>query len=244
MYSITSKKFVGLLKLARMYEVGLLYPSSTEHLPNIFDRFYQVESVDTRAQEGTGISLALLRERVQLHHGTITVDSSPGSCPGAGDRPHAQRCDDAYLAKPFHKEELLIQVQNLIELRRQLQARYRDPDALAPTEDPAIQMEDAFIRQLTGLIETHLSDETFRVPQICRAIGMSQAQLYRKIKALTGQSAGIFVRSVRLRKALHLLRTSSLNVSEVAYEVGFKSPVYFSQMFRQTFGESPSDIRK
>lgn len=352
---------------------------SAEHLPHIFDRFYQVDGVDTRAQEGTGIGLALVQELVRLHHGTIDVDSTPG----AGTRfivrlpigkahlqaseiaeevppqalnismvgsllqtqtwalptveaqeelpqllivednfdmrsyirqslePHFRiveaangrlgldfaleqvpdlilsdvmmpemdglelcrqvkadprtshipvilltakadvenriegltRGADVYLAKPFHREELLIHVQNLIELRRQLHARYRDPDALAPTEDPDIQMEDAFIRQLTGLIETHLSDETFRVPQICRAIGMSQAQVYRKIKALTGQSAGNFVRSIRLRKALHLLRTSSLNVSEVAYEVGFSDPAYFSRTFKEEFGMSPSEAR-
>ena len=150
---------------------------------------------------------------------------------------------DAYLTKPFHKEELLIRLQKLVELRQRLQSRYATPGLLPLANDAALQIEDAFLRKVQQVVEAHLDDADFRVAGLCKALAISQPQLYRKIKALTGKSISVYIRSIRLHKAKSLLMTTDMNVSEVAYHVGFTSPAYFSKMFVQEFNYSPSERR-
>jgi AraC-like DNA-binding protein len=78
---------------------------------------------------------------------------------------------------------------------------------------------------------------------LCRKIGLGRSQLHNKLKALTGQSTSIYIRAIRLEKAKELLRMTDLNISEVAYEVGFRTPLYFTQVFTEEAGLSPSGFR-
>ena len=80
--------------------------------------------------------------------------------------------------------------------------------------------------------------------QLSQSLGMSRSQVFRKVKALTGQSPSVFVRAVRLERAKELLQTTDLNVTEVAYEVGFSTPAYFSDAFLEAFGVRPSEFRR
>jgi len=157
-----------------------------------------------------------------------------------------KRGADAYLAKPFHREELLVTLQNLLELRRKLQVKYAElpvapiipvPSSLIP--DP----EDVFLEKIRAIVEKNLSDADFEMPQLERALAMSRSQIFRKVKALTGKSPSLFIRSIRLHRAKELLATSQMNVSEVAYETGFSSPVYFSNAYLEEFGVRPSEER-
>ena len=153
-----------------------------------------------------------------------------------------ERGADAYLTKPFEQKELLVRVKKLLELRLKLQERYR---SLAPLDDTMPPSpEDAFIQKVRNAIEENISDETYGIMHLCRAIGLSRSQLHNKIKALTGLSTSIFIRSIKLNKAKYLLENSDLNVSEVAYEVGFKNANYFSTLYLEEFGENPSKTRK
>ncbi|MCB9301907.1 MAG: response regulator [Lewinellaceae bacterium] len=155
---------------------------------------------------------------------------------------------DAYLAKPFDRDELLARMDNLIELRAQLQARYRDlsflfqPQHKLPEQD--IHPDEAFLHELHRVIDDKLSDPTFNIPQLCEQIGMSRALLYKKFKALTGQSVADFIRRVRLHKARQLLQTTELNISQVAMDVGFKNLSTFSRNFTKEFGVNPREIRR
>ena len=149
---------------------------------------------------------------------------------------------DDYLAKPFDRGELLARMSNLILLRRQLHARYASL-APAPTSDPDLQMEDAFLQKIRAVVEAHLSDTDFEMPQLERALGMSRSQIFRKVRALTGRSPSLYMRSVRLHRAKELLQTTRMSVSEIAYEVGFATPAYFSTAFQEEFGAPPSAIR-
>jgi CheY-like chemotaxis protein len=147
---------------------------------------------------------------------------------------------DAYLAKPFDKDELLVRIDKLIELRVMLQERYRDMRFLFENNhfgEP--HPEDRFMREVQRLIESHMSDPEFGVPQLCNALGMSRSQCYKKFKALTGQHLADFIRRVRLHKARQLFETTDLNVSEVAAEAGFRNLSAFSRSFKREFGVSP-----
>ena len=155
-----------------------------------------------------------------------------------------ERGADAYLTKPFNKQELFVRLKNLLKIRKKLQERYGTLEELAPTQEIAFQQEDEFIGKVRSAIEENLDDESFGIVELCRTVAMSRAQLHRKIKALTTISTSHFIRSIRLIKAKELLRTTDLNVSEIAYEVGFSNPKYFSMVFSDEFDQSPSEFRK
>ncbi len=156
---------------------------------------------------------------------------------------------DAYLSKPFEKQELLVRLRKLLELRALLQAKYQSYTSSQsippPTADiaPEADREKEFLQKLILAIEERLSDADLTVPELSRQLAMSDTQLYRKLKAITGKTPSQFVRTVRLQKAMALLKNSGLNVSEIAYEVGFTSPQYFSRMFKEEFGFPPSELR-
>jgi DNA-binding response OmpR family regulator len=157
-----------------------------------------------------------------------------------------KRGADAYLAKPFEPAELLAQVENLIALRRQLQKRYTLVEQLPqmPSTDPELALEDAFVLKIRELVNEHIQNEEFDIPQLSRSLGMSRSQLFRKVKALTGTSPSLLIRSIRLQKAQFLLLNTALTISEVAYEVGFSTPAYFSTAFLEAFGKSPGEWRQ
>ncbi len=154
-----------------------------------------------------------------------------------------RRGADAYLAKPFNPEELLVTLDNLTRLRTLLLARYSSGQMPAPTEDKGLQLEDAFLQKLRAVVNEHLSDADFEMPHLQRKMAMSHSQIFRKTKALTGKSPSQFIRDIRLEKAKELLTSSNLTVSEIAYETGFSSLQYFSDSFFETFGKRPSAMR-
>ncbi|MCO6489321.1 MAG: helix-turn-helix domain-containing protein [Phaeodactylibacter sp.] len=160
-----------------------------------------------------------------------------------------ERGADAYLPKPFYKEELLVRSRKLLELRRTLQAHYLSMAAggtapPAPSGSPAEQVENAFVLQVRAIVEAHLTSVDFTVEQLAREVFMSRSQLHRKLTALTGYSANRFVRYIRLSKARELLKDPSLAISSIAYDSGFTDPVYFARVFKQEFGVTPTEYRR
>ncbi|NND32487.1 MAG: response regulator, partial [Saprospiraceae bacterium] len=150
---------------------------------------------------------------------------------------------DAYLTKPFDKEELVIRIDNLLALRRKLQTFYNNLELAQPIDSSTLTKEEHFLQELQQTIEENLSNENFSISYLCRKMAMSRSQLHNKLKALTGLSASHFIRAIRLEKAKKYLQDSDLNISEVAYEVGFRTPVYFTQVFTEEVGVSPSRYR-
>ena len=153
---------------------------------------------------------------------------------------------DAYLIKPFNKEELLIRLKKLIEVRKALQKRYSETIRILKPQKPKTEptLEDVFLQKLIKVILDRLDDPDLAVVHLCRVAKLSNTQVNRKLKALTGKTPSQFIRFIRLQKAMELLQTTDLNISEVAYEVGFNNPNYFSRSFSEEFGFPPSTIRK
>jgi len=150
---------------------------------------------------------------------------------------------DAYLSKPFDKKELLIRIEKIIELRRHLLEKYSSRKHKLKSTLSNDNIEDVFLQKIISAVEKNIDDSHFGTLQVAHAIGMSESQLYRKLKALTGKSTAVFIRTIRLHKARELLTTTSLNVSEIAYETGFSDPAWFSRVFKEEFGVSPNTFR-
>ncbi len=148
---------------------------------------------------------------------------------------------DAYLSKPFHREELEIRIGKLIELRKQLQQRYKSELEEAPG---TIKTSDPFIQKLQEVIESRMEDESFGIPDLCRAVNLGRMQIHRKLKAMVGMPTTQFIQSIRLQKAYQLLKETDLNVSEVAYRVGFSDHSYFTRLFVKKYQITPSEISK
>ncbi|MEM8887427.1 MAG: ATP-binding protein, partial [Bacteroidota bacterium] len=160
-----------------------------------------------------------------------------------------RRGADAYLAKPFIKEELIVRLEQLMERQRRMirhfSAQYPSSSELIEHGmQEAIQQEDIFIQKVRSIIEENYADEDFGLPQLCRKIGMSRSQLYRKMKALIDIPPSDFIRNYRLEQAKILLKTSQLSVSEVAWQVGFKDLSHFSKAYQAMFGVLPSATSK
>ena len=147
---------------------------------------------------------------------------------------------DAYLSKPFHREELEIRLGKLIELRQQLQKRYQ---SFHNHPFSAANREDIFIQKLRTVIEENIEDESFGITELCQAVSLSRMQVHRKLKALTDMPATQFIHTIRLQKAYQLLVETDLNVSEVAFKVGFSDHSYFTKLFVRQFDQTPSELR-
>ncbi len=353
---------------------------SQEELPRVFDRFYQVDASQTREHEGSGIGLALTKELVELHHGTIDVQSEVGkgttftvtlplgsehftseelvaepevaerrdnseqehlvfssseSHEAPDDVPEKKRPSvlivedsadvraymrydlcmeytvleasegvdglrkaqeaipdliisdvmmptmdgfelcakiktdertshipvilltakasgeskiegletgaDDYLTKPFDTRELLVRIRTLIEQRRRLQEKFRREILVQPGDITVTSLDEQLLQRAIDTVEKNISDPAFDTVRMAKDVGMSRMLLNTKLKALTGQPTGEFIRTLRLKRAAQLLQQGYGNVTQVAFAVGFQSLSYFAKTFRKQFGHSPSD---
>ena len=151
---------------------------------------------------------------------------------------------DGYVPKPFSSEELRARMKNLIEGRKKLKEKYSRSLLVKPETVNEPSMEEKFLMRVKAVVEEHLDDEHFSVEELSKKVGMSRAQLHRKLIALTGKSASRFVRNYRLEYAYQLLQSKVGTVSEIAYRVGYSSPAYFTKCFTEDFGISPSQVKK
>ena len=151
---------------------------------------------------------------------------------------------DSYITKPFHSKVLLARIENLLKQRKLLKHLYQGSKE-AEQEIAESHLEDRdkqFLKQLHAIIQKNLSDSEFGVEDIGKQIGLSRVQLYRKVKAMTGSSVVDLLRKARLAKAKRLLESRSMSVSEVAYDVGFSAPSYFTKCFKDVYGMLPGEI--
>lgn len=151
---------------------------------------------------------------------------------------------DDYVVKPFHLPILSLKVRNLLLSRFSLQEKFKRKISVEPLEMSIRSPDEQLLQKVLAYVEEHIADSDLKIDKICQSIGLSRAQLYRKMKALTGYSMADLIKEVRLKRAQQLLRDKKFLISEVAYMVGFNDPEYFRKSFKGRYGYSPSEYAK
>lgn len=150
---------------------------------------------------------------------------------------------DSYITKPFSGQVLLSRIENLLRSRIMLRSVFAGDKQETEEEEKLNEADKTFVGRLRTAIQDNLGDSEFSVERLGEEIGLSRVQLYRKVKALTGQTPVELLRKARLTKARQLLEKTEKSVSEIAYEVGFTSPSYFNKCFKDEFDINPSSLR-
>lgn len=151
---------------------------------------------------------------------------------------------DAYMEKPFSLDHLAAQIDNLLKNRETLYKTYLDKPYTPPTTLAMSPVDDIFLQKLNNYIDDNLTNQALNVEMIANEMGMSNSSLYRKVKGISNLSPIDFIRIARLKKAVQMMQSGEKQVSEIAYQVGFSSPAYFSTCFQKQYGKSPSEFMK
>ena len=150
---------------------------------------------------------------------------------------------DAFLSKPFNIDELMMLCANLIENRILIKSRYN----ILEKDIKSINIkanDELFLERLIKVINENLSNVDFTVENLADEVGISRVQLHRKLKDLIGVSTSEVIRNLRLQQATILLKDNKVNISQIAYAVGFSNPILFSSTFKKTYGCTPREYRE
>lgn len=147
---------------------------------------------------------------------------------------------DAYLTKPFEKAELLTRIDHLILLRKNMLSKFEKTGIERLLSKNIKNSKTKFLDKIITLIHDHMTNPDFGPVQLAQNLNLSESQLYRKLKATSGKSTALFIRTIRLQKAKEILQTTDKTISDIAYGVGFNDPSYFSRAFKEEFGKPPS----
>lgn len=149
---------------------------------------------------------------------------------------------DVYIPKPFSLRLLDVQIKRLLEAQTLLKEKYAS-DIYASTREIVKNRKDQeFLDKLIEIIDENIDDNDFNVNILCQRLGFGRTNLYKKIKSVTGNSLGEFIRSIRLKKAAKLLVSQDISISEVIFMVGINSNSYFTKAFKAQFGITPSEF--
>ena len=150
---------------------------------------------------------------------------------------------DLYLTKPFNPTFLLESLRTLLRHRDQLREHFRRELSVTTATVAPQRVDQKFLADLTAIIEANLTRPDLSVDDIARSLGVSQNQLYRKMKALLGTGVSDYLQNIRLTKARQLLLQENSLIADVAYQTGFSSPAYFSTAFKSKYQVSPSEFK-
>lgn len=157
---------------------------------------------------------------------------------------------DGYLSKPFNSKMLRLRCENLIENRRRIKNIFTaendiKADSAENSSQPKLPLDidNDFYARFVSLVNEEIGNADLNIDALAGKLGLGRSQFYRKIKSLTNYSPVELLRKLRLAKARELLSTTDKSISEIAYEVGFSAPAYFTRVFREMYDESPSEMR-
>lgn len=214
--------------------------SSAEEALHILETLnFQIIITDVMMGEINGFELCQkIKNNIELSHIKVILLTalSERDFKTAGYKSGA----DAYISKPFSFEYLRIRIQNLLRDAFILQENYKTSSEVTTKQLTTSSPDELFLEKAIHFINQELDNLELDTEMLMNEMGMSQSSLYRKLKAISGQSPNSFIQNVRLKCAAEMLLQGKKNVSEVAYSVGFSDPYYFSKCFKRCFGVAPS----
>ena len=212
-------------------------------LKELFANNYDLVISDVMMPEMDGFTmLRLIRTNVNVSHLPVIMLTSKSDI---GNRLEGlEKGADAYLTKPFVIDELHATIDNLIATRLRLRGKFSgSQQPMAKVKEIEVKGNDELLMErIIKSVNEHLGDSDFGVDDICQEAGISRAHLHRKMKEMTGIPVSEFIRNIRMEQAARLLKEQKVNVTQVAYTVGFSSLPYFSAVFRKHFGVSPREF--
>ena len=213
-----------------------------EGLKELLTNPYDLVISDVMMPEMDGFTmLRMIKTNLNISHLPVIMLTSKAD---VGNRLEGlERGADAFLAKPFNMEELHMNIENLIHSRLHLKGKFSGAQQQAELlEQPEVKGNDELLMErIMKVVNKNLSNSDFNVDMLTQEVGISRAQLHRKMKELTGISTSEFIRNIRLEQAARLLKEQKVNITQVAYAVGFSNLAHFSTVFRKHFGVSPSE---
>jgi AraC-like DNA-binding protein len=151
---------------------------------------------------------------------------------------------DDYIMKPFEPIELKARIKNLIEQRKRIHEHFKKQGFFELEKSSFTTVDQKFLQKVFDAITSHISDQSLNVEFLVENLGISRSVLQRKIFSLVGETPGELIRRIRLKKAANLIEQKFGNISEIALEVGFNNPAYFSECFKKQYGISPSQYQQ
>ena len=151
---------------------------------------------------------------------------------------------DDYVTKPFDSDILLARVDSVLRNRGQLRKYFLDSITLRENINKVSVEYKEFLDKCIEIVEANLENSEFNLKTFSAAMGMSHSSLYKKIKAISGQTVNGFIRSIRIRRAAVIMLTESINIAQVGPQVGIEDQRYFRQQFVKLFGMKPSEYIK
>ena len=228
-------------ELSRYYKFTIC-SNGKEGLRELLTNDYDAVVSDVMMPEMDGFTmLRMIKTNINISHIPVIMLTSKAD---VGNRLEGlERGADAFLAKPFDMEELHMNIENLIHGRLRLKGKYSGAQQQTErVEQPEVKGNDELLMErIMKAVNKNLSNSDFNVDMLTQEVGISRAQLHRKMKDMTGISTSEFIRNIRLEQAARLLKEQKINVTQVAYTVGFSNLAHFSTVFRKHFGVSPSE---
>ncbi|WP_396600664.1 two-component regulator propeller domain-containing protein [Algibacter sp. R77976] len=151
---------------------------------------------------------------------------------------------DDYISKPFNLKEFNLKIKNLLEFKQRLKDKFSSDKNFVTTDVSLTSLDEKLLNKALKIVKDNISNQGFNIAQFSEELGVSRSMLFTKIKAWSNVTPNDFIQEIRLHHASKLLEINKLNISEIAYEVGFKRPKYFSQCFQKKYGLTPSEFSK
>lgn len=194
-----------------------------------------------------GIDLCnALKKSVETTHIPVILLTAKGN-PESIEKGYAYGAD-SYLVKPFSPQVLQSRIRNLLDSRIKLRNYFLDKEEDKSKFDnensKLLEQEKEFLNKLEKIILENLDNEKFDVWEVSRSMAMSRTSLYRKVKAITGLNINQYITKVKIDKAARLIKTGNYTIAQASYEVGYNNVKYFRKLFKETFGQLPSDMIK
>ena len=229
-------------ELGRYYQFGIC-PNGKEGLKELLTNEYDVVVSDVMMPEMDGFTmLRMIKTNINISHIPVIMLTSKADV--ANRLEGLERGADSFLAKPFDMEELHMVIENLVQSRLRLKGKYSGAQQAQAdkVDQPEVRGNDeVLMERIMKAINKNISDSDFNVERLTQEVGISRVQLHRKMKEMTGISTSEFIRNIRLEQAARLLKEQKINVTQVAYTVGFSNLAHFSTIFRKHFGVAPSE---